>query len=118
MSGHSIRRPGAAVRAHASSSQGLLCGTALGCSLLVMVSPHAARASDECGPATGAAIVCPAGSYPNGVSYSGNAPFDVTVDGVTTTADDTPGVLIQGDQGPVNVAASNVSTSGLGSVGT
>ena len=117
MSGPSIRRSGAAAFARLSSNQSLLCGTALGCSLLVIAAPQSVRASDECGPVTGAPITCPAGDYPNGVSYSGNTPLVLTVDGVTTTADDRPGVLVQGDQAPVDVTASNISTSGLGSWG-
>ena len=96
----------------------LLCGTALGCVFVAAAaSPGQAKASDECGPNSGAPITCPAGDYPNGVTYTGNAPISLVVDGVDTTAADTPGVNISGGQGKVFLTASNITTSGDGSVG-
>lgn len=100
----------------------LLCGTALGCSLIVLAAPGAARADDECGPNNGATVICPAGDYPNGIRYTNIAqPLNLVLSAsvnVSTAADGAHGVLVTGDLPTISIASDgSIITTGASASG-
>ncbi|MGV8929074.1 MAG: autotransporter domain-containing protein [Brevundimonas sp.] len=105
-------------RSTARRGTSLLCGTALGCSLMVLAAaPGTAWASDECGVNTGQPIVCPVANYPNGISYYGSVPLDLTVAEASTTGDSASVIFINGGTGAVAIKAGLIESWGRGSAG-
>ncbi|MFN3932526.1 MAG: hypothetical protein ACK4JY_12325 [Brevundimonas sp.] len=100
----------------------LLCGSALGCSLIVLAAPGMARADDECGPNNGAPVTCTASNYPNGVAYTNiGQPLDLILSPQThigTGADGRHGLHVTGNLPAISIVSDgSITTTGLTAAG-
>lgn len=100
----------------------LLCGTALGCSLIVLAAPGTARADDECGPHNGAPVTCTASDYPNGVAYTNiGQPLNLTLSPqthISTGADGRHGLHVTGNLPAISIVSDgSITTTGLTATG-
>jgi hypothetical protein len=95
----------------------LLCGTALGCSLMVLAAPGVVQAQDECGANSGAPVTCGAGSYPNGISYTDiDQSLTLTLSPethVATAGDGRHGLHVTGDLPAISIVSEgSITTTG------
>ena len=100
----------------------LLCGTALGCSLIVLAAPGVARADDQCGPNNGAPVTCTASDYPNGVAYTNiGQPLNLILSPqthITTGADGRYGLHVTGNLPAITIISDgSITTTGLTATG-
>ncbi|MGV8929383.1 MAG: hypothetical protein ACOH1E_06500, partial [Brevundimonas sp.] len=101
----------------------LLCGTALGCSLLVFAAaPGTAQAQEACGANNGEPITCAPGEYPNGVSYTNiDRPLTLTVPAdarIETVVNGRHGIYVSGDTPAIAITSlGDIMTTGEAAYG-